>query len=135
METIPSVKRERGIRYFIDHEFDLNLGVQFLIRECADEPKMTAAKDQQVLARNILTIKGTGAEKELNWKCWRDAIIRYGEDMARHKETQLKTELDKKDEKILELEAELRSLNSDRRDLVRTALNAAEPIEREIAPV
>ena len=122
MPTIPGGKREKGVRYLIDHDFDVDLGIQFLIRECADEPKMKAAKDQRVLARNILTIKGSGAEKELNWMSWRNAIIKYGEDMARQKENQFKTELDKKDDKIRELEAEVRSLNRDNRDFMRRSL-------------
>ena len=136
METIPGVKRERGVRYVIDHDFDVNLAVEYLIRECADEPKMKAAKDQRVLARNILTIKGTGAEKELNWRAWRDAVIRYGEDMVRQKESLFQEELKKREDKIRELEADVRSLTRDNRDLVRRVLTpGTEPVEPETATV
>ncbi len=136
METIPGVKREKGVRYLIDHDLDLALGVAFLVRECADEPKMKAAKDRQLLARNILTMKGTGAEKELNWRSWRDAIIKYGEDIARSRDGAFKEELAKKDERILELEAEARSLYRDNRDLTQRALmeGAADVPARETVP-
>ena len=132
MDTIPSIKRERGVRYVIDHDFDVALGVAFLLRECADEPKMKAAKDQQLLARNILTMKGSGAEKELNWRAWRDAVLRYGEEMARQKEGQFQAELEKKDDKIRELEAEVRSLNRDNRDLMTRALMEAAPEQEAV---
>ena len=136
METIPGVKRERGVRYVIDHDFDVNLAIEYLIRECADEPKMKAAKDQRVLARNILTIKGSGAEKELNWRAWRDAVIRYGEDMARQKESLFAETVKQKDDRIRELEADLRSLNRDNRDMMRRGLMAgSESPEPEAATV
>ena len=130
------MKRERGVRYVIDHDFDVNLAIEYLIRECADEPKMKAAKDQRTLARNILTIKGSGAEKELNWRAWRDAVIRYGEDMARQKESLFAETVKQKDDRIRELEADLRSVNRDNRDMMRRGLMAgSESPEPEAATV
>lgn len=120
--TIPMVKRIRAIRHVIDHDFDVNLGVTFLLRECADEPKMQAAKSPETLARNILTMKGGGAEKELNWQAWHDAIEKYGADMQLQKERELRTEIAKRDDKIRELESDNRILNRETRDVMRRAL-------------
>ena len=43
MDTIPTSKRAKGVLYLIEHDLDLNLAIDHLVAECADEPKMKAA--------------------------------------------------------------------------------------------
>ena len=137
MDTIPTSKRARGVLYLIEHHLDLNLAIDHLIRECADEPKMKAAKDPRRLAHNILTIGGVGAEKVLNLQAWRDALDLIESEEHRKQASALQKQIDDKDAEIRQLNQELRSLNRDYRTLTMRALPDASSVSapQEAEPV
>ena len=117
VDTIPTSKRAKGVLYLIEHGLDLNLAIDHLVRECADEPKMKVAKDPRRLAQNILTIGGVGGEKVLNLRAWRDALDLIEVEEHRKQTSALQRQIEEKDAEIRQLNQELRSLNRDYRTL------------------
>ena len=122
MDTIPTIIRARGVVYLLDHDLEVEKAVDYLVRECAEHPKMKAAKDPRRLARNILSIGGVGAEKAMNYQAWKDALDLRQNNDHRQETAKLQKDLDLKDTRIRELEQELRSLNRDYRHLTLRAL-------------
>ena len=114
--------------YLVEHGLDLEQAISYLVRECADHPKMQASKDQRKLARNILTIGGIGAEKMLNLQAWRDAIDLIEVEEHRKQVSGLQKQIDDKDTKIRELEQDFRSLNRDYRNLVALQASPQAPV-------
>ena len=134
MDTIPTAKRARAVVYLVEHGLDVEQAIDYLVRECADHPKMQAAKDPRKLAKNILTIGGIGAEKMLNLQAWRDAIDLIEIEEHRKQVSGFQKQIDEKDTRIRELEQDFRSLNRDYRSLVALQASPQGPV-MEAEPV
>ena len=92
--SIPFSKRAQGCLYLLRHNFDIEETINFVIRECADEPAMQRAADKRKLARNLVTIGGSGDQQQLNLQAFKDALREFEEDRQRNREQEHKREMD-----------------------------------------
>ncbi len=122
--SIPIAKRAQGCLYLLRHNFDIEDTINFVIRECADEPAMQRAQDKRKLARNIVTIGGSGDQQQLNLAAFKDALREFEEDRMRNREQEYKREVDA-------LKDELREANQRAYSAERTIRMLA---ERATAP-
>ena len=115
-------KRARGCLYLLKHEFDIDGTVDYVIRELADEPAMQRARDQRKLARNIVTIGGTGDQQEMNLSAFKDALRWYDEERQQNLINQHKREVDELKAQLVASEERARSWERDYRRMVHRAL-------------
>ena len=76
-------KRREACLHLLRNDFDIDATVDWVLREFADEPSMERAKNKGKLARNIVTIGGSGDQQSLNLVAFEQALAIYGEEKRR----------------------------------------------------
>ena len=79
--SISPHKRMNACLRLIRNDFDIEGTVAWVMREYADDPAMQQAKHKEKLARNIITIGGSGDQQYMNLAAFKDAL-RLFEDTA-----------------------------------------------------
>ena len=121
--SIPVHKRMQGCLYLLKHQFDIESTIDYVIRECSDEPAMERAKDKRKLARNIVTIGGTGDQQQLNLVAFKDALREFEDDRQRHLQAEFRRDLEEARRQARDAEQRAFAAERDFRNLVsRTAL-------------
>ena len=121
-------KRAMGCLYLLKHEFDIDGTVEHLIRELADEPEMQRAKNPRKLARNIITVGGTGDQKDMNLRAFKEALRWYDEERQRTLANQHRREIDELKAQLLASEERTSRLERDYQMVQRSATAAPEPL-------
>ena len=107
-------RRKRACLHLIEHGFDTDQTVAWMRKEYADDETIQRAGDPIKLCRNIITMRGSGRERDLNLAAFEAAIgeVRERErktmrdqlDAARVKESELRNRIDSLQDEILTLE-------------------------------
>ncbi len=115
--SISIPKRTEACLKFIREGFDADATVAWMLTQYADEPSMLRAKHKDKLARNIITMGGSGDQREMNIAAFDRALQQFMRDereravyeIQRQKET-LEIELRKAQDEIFERDGDLRKL-------------------------
>ena len=136
MSNVPFHKRKAGCLYLIKNEFDIERAVDFVVRECADEPAMQRSANQRKLARNIVTIGGSGDQQQLNLLAFKEALNDFDAERQRSLLQEHKREVDELKDKLNETERRANAAERDYRQMAQRALAASsetyvpsEPVE------
>jgi hypothetical protein len=124
--SIPLTKRTRGCLYLLKHQFDIEATIDFVIRECADEPAMQRAQDKRKLARNIVTIGSTGDQQQLNLVAFKDALREFDEERQQRLMAEHKRELDTLNGRVRDAEQRAYAAERDFRQLAARAASLQE---------
>lgn len=115
--SISIPKRTEACLKFIREGFDADKTVAWMLKQYEDEPSMIRAKHKDKLARNIITMGGTGDQKEMNIAAFDRALEQYIRDERekaayelREKVSKLEIELRDSQQEIYERDADLRRL-------------------------
>ena len=81
--SISVAKRRDACLHLLRNDFDIEASVDWVMSEFADEPSMQRAKNKEKLARNIITIGGSGDQQSLNLVAFEQALAIYGEEKRR----------------------------------------------------
>ena len=92
--SIPLHKRTQGCLYLLNHQFDVEATINHVLQECAAEPAMLRSQHQRELARNIVTIGGSGDQQQLNLAAFKDALREFDYDRQSNFLQEHKRELD-----------------------------------------
>ncbi len=115
--SISIPKRTEACLKFIREGFDADRTVAWMLKQFADEPSMERSKYPEKLARNIITMGGTGDQREMNIAAFDRALQQYMRDerektvyeLQQQKE-QLEIELRKAQDEIYVRDGDLRKL-------------------------
>lgn len=126
--SIPVHKRTQGCLYLLRHNFDIEGTIDFVLKECADEPAMKRSKHPRKLARNLVTIGGSGDQQQLNLVAFKDALREFEDDRQRNREQEHKREMDAVRSQLRDAEQRAYSAERDYRMLsLRAASHEREP--------
>ncbi len=107
--------REEACLQFIRGGFDQEKTIEWFLNRNSDHPVVLRAKNQEALARNIITMGSTGLQQEANIKAFQGAMTQFAEEQRRREVNVIKTEnerlqqqLDTERNKVAGLEREYR---------------------------
>ncbi len=83
MAYISIARRTEACLFQLRNNGDTDATVKYILREFADEPAMQQAKNKEKLATNIITMGGTGLNRDANITAMRQAIDIYVEEEHR----------------------------------------------------
>ena len=133
--SIPFHKRKAGCLYLIKNEFDIERSVYFVVRECADEPAMQRSANQRKLARNVVTIGGSGDQQQLNLQAFKEALNDFDAERQRNLVQDHKREVDELKDKLNETERRANAAERDYRQMAQRALAASSETESSSEPI
>ena len=76
-------KRTEACKQLLRNEFDVDTTVKWVLRTYADEPEFVRATNKDRLARNIVTIGGSGIQQELNLVAFQQALAWHAAEQRR----------------------------------------------------
>ena len=62
---------------------DIDATTKWVVKEYADDPSMQRATNKDRLARNIITIGGSGDQQQLNMVAFQQALAQHAEEQRR----------------------------------------------------
>ena len=113
-------RRKRACFYQIDHGFDTDKTIGWMLKEYATDENITRVKDPEKLCRNIITMGGTGREREMNGQAFEAAL---SETRGRDHEA-VRRQLDDARNNESELQGKVQGLQDELRNLERESANA-----------
>ena len=72
--TISATKRRDACLHLLRNDFDIEGTIRWMLREYADDPAMLRASNKEKLARNVITIGGSGDQQALNMVAFQQAL-------------------------------------------------------------
>ena len=121
---IPGHKRKLGCLWLLNHRFDVEGAIDYVIAECADEPALQNATDKRKLARNIVTIGGTGLQQMANLSAFKEALGEFDEERQRRVVQHHQEDLDAVNTKLHAAEQRANAAERDYRVMAQRALEA-----------
>ena len=113
--SISITKRRDACLRFLRSDFDIDGTVAWVMREYMDDPSMERAKNKGKLARNIVTIGGSGDQQALNMVAFQQALAVLADEQRRKavkahtdETSALRGQNAALQERLHEIEAELR---------------------------
>lgn len=92
--SIPIYKRREGCLVLLRNDMNVEKAVEHILDSCSDETSMLRAKYPEKLARNIVTMGGSGVQQELNILAMQQAVAQYGVEQGRQEANRAKAEAD-----------------------------------------
>ena len=127
--TIP--KRAQACYHLMTHDFDIDRTVDHIVEAFADEPAMQRANNPRKLARNIVTIGGSGDQQEMNLQAFKVALDWLDQDRRRNREIEHQREIADLNAK---LERESQRAAAAETDFRRVSMQALNPGTRAPVP-
>ena len=127
--SISVVKRREACLRLLRSEFDLEATIAWVLKEYADDPFVLRAKNKEKLARNIVTIGGSGDQQELNMLAFQQALATFATEQRQSSLAALRAEkeslVQERDKLVAALDEERGSVHAERRsrDNVQGDLN------------
>ena len=81
--SISVAKRREACLRLLRSDFDIDATVEWVMKEYADDPSFERAKNKERLARNIVTIGGSGDQQALNLVAFQQALSQYAVEQNR----------------------------------------------------
>ena len=110
MAHISIARRTDGCLYLLRHGGDTDATIQYILREMADEPAIQQAKNKEKLARNIISMGGSGLNQDANITAMRRAMDIYADEKHR-------AEVAKLEQRVASLESDLERERSAKYDV------------------
>jgi hypothetical protein len=117
-------KRREACLRLLRNQFDIEATIKWAIKAYADDPAMERAMHKERLARNIITIGGSGDQQQLNLVAFQQALTQFAAEQMEQAERkhqkelgEVKTELNQMREQLHETESERRGLTAKVQDL------------------
>ena len=128
--TIPISKRREGCLALIRNNFDTDKAVEFVMKDCANEPAMIRAKYPERLAFNIVTIGGNGVQQQLNLIAFQQAITQHAADLNRQSVNKANAENEKLRDQNERLTEQVRELEAARASLSQQVISKTDDLRR-----
>ncbi len=109
--TISRIKRRDAVMELLNNGFDIDKAVERFLIENANEAEVLRVKYPEKLARNIITIGGSGVQQELNLAAFQEALALFAEEQHRKATNRLRNDNEK-------LEAEIEQQRRRNNDLL-----------------
>jgi uncharacterized protein YllA (UPF0747 family) len=113
--SLSIVRRRDACLRLLRSDFDIDATTKWVVKEYADDPSMQRATNKDRLARNIITIGGSGDQQQLNMVAFQQALAQHAEEQRRKavnteaaKAAEFAAQLDKARTQIHEMEREYR---------------------------
>ena len=133
--SIPFHKRKMGCLHLLRNEFNIEGAIDFVVRECADEPAMQRSADQRKLARNIVTIGGSGDQQQLNLQAFKEALDTFDAERQRNLFQDHKRETDDLKNQLQEANQRANAAERDYRQMAQRALASPSETNAPSQPV
>ena len=131
-------RRKRACVYQIDGGFDTDKTVAWMMREYANDETVLRAKYPEKLCRNIVTIGGSGRERDLNFAAFEAAfreIRERNQEAARKELADSRIKAQELQSKVVDLQDEVRDLERQNANYRILALTEGRPDAAEEAVV
>ena len=93
MAHISIARRTDACLYLLRHNGDIDATVRYVLKELADEPAIQQAKNKEKLARNIISMGGSGLNQDANITAMRRAMDIYADEKHQAEVAKLNQEL------------------------------------------
>ena len=93
MAHISIARRTDACLYLLRHNGDIDATVRYVLKEMADEPAIQQAKNKEKLARNIISMGGSGLNQDANITAMRRAMDIYADEKHQAEVAKLNQEL------------------------------------------
>ena len=93
MAHISIARRTDACLYLLRHNGDVDATISYVLREMADEPAIQQAKNKDKLARNIISMGGSGLNQDANITAMRRAMDIYADEKHQAEVAKLNQEL------------------------------------------
>ena len=132
--SLSVTKRRDACLHLLRSEFDIDGTVKWVIREYAEDPAMERATNKERLARNIITIGGSGDQQALNMVAFQQALAIHASEQSRRAISQQEAEVTRLTQKLDQSEARANDVERDYRAQVQMVQDLRERLaESEVA--
>ena len=147
--SISITKRKEACLHLLRNDFDIEGTIQWFLRRNSDDPVVQRAKYPEKLARNIITIGGSGDQQQLNLVAFQQALDLHAAEQRRQalnvlesKSNDLQERLDREQARNAELQGDynrqvikVQDLQDRLNNAEQVALRAALPASTEAETV
>ena len=110
MAHISIARRTDACLYLLRHNGDTDATIEYILKEMADEPAIQQAKNKEKLARNIISMGGSGLNQDANITAMRRAMDIYADEKHQAEVTKL-------NQRVANLETELERERNAKQDV------------------
>ena len=132
--SLSVTKRRDACIQLLRNEFDIEGTVKWAVREYADDPAMARATNKERLARNIITIGGSGDQQALNMVAFQQALAIHAAEQNRRAISRQEAEVERLAQKLEQAEARANEVERDYRVQVQMVQDLRERLtESEVS--
>ena len=128
--SISVTKRRDACLRLLRNDFDIDGTISWMLREYADDPAMERVANKEKLARNIITIGGSGDQQALNMVAFQQALAIHASEQNRRAVSQQEAEVTRLTQKLDSVEARANDVEREYRTQVQMVQDLRERLSR-----